>query len=69
MGIPAGDLEVIFEKFQRSRDELTAAVEGTGLGLAIARQIVEYHGGRTFTPCRWQGEKTRPERRNRDRHG
>ncbi len=46
MGIPARDLELIFEKFQRSDDESAAAIEGTGLGLAIARHIVEYHGGR-----------------------
>lgn len=48
MGIPARDLEMIFEKFQRSGDQLTSAIEGTGLGLAIARQIVEYHGGRIW---------------------
>jgi signal transduction histidine kinase len=45
-GIPAGDLELIFEKFHRSGDQLTSMIEGTGLGLAIARQIVEHHGGR-----------------------
>jgi len=48
MGIPAGDLERIFEKFHRSGDELTTMIEGTGLGLAIARQIVEHHGGRIW---------------------
>jgi PAS domain S-box-containing protein len=47
-GIPAGDLELIFEKFHRSGDQLTSMIEGTGLGLAIARQIVEYHGGRIW---------------------
>jgi signal transduction histidine kinase len=48
MGIPPEDLELIFEKFQRSGDQLTNTSEGTGLGLAIARQIVEYHGGRIW---------------------
>lgn len=47
-GIAAKDLELIFEKFQRSGDQLTSMIEGTGLGLAIARQIVEYHGGRIW---------------------
>lgn len=45
IGIPAAHLDLIFEKFHRSDDVLTAATEGTGLGLAITRQIVEYHGG------------------------
>ncbi len=45
VGIPAGDLELIFEKFRRSGDVLTNDIQGTGLGLAITRQIVEYHGG------------------------
>jgi signal transduction histidine kinase len=44
-GIPEEDLKIIFDKFQRSGDHLTSAVEGTGLGLAIAREIVEFHGG------------------------
>jgi signal transduction histidine kinase len=48
MGIPAEDIELIFEKFQRSSDHLTGAIEGSGLGLAIARQIVDHHGGRIW---------------------
>jgi signal transduction histidine kinase len=45
VGIPREDIELIFEKFQRSGDVLTNRTEGTGLGLAISRQIVHYHGG------------------------
>jgi signal transduction histidine kinase len=48
MGIPAEDVDLIFEKFQRSGDHLTSSIDGTGLGLAIARQIVEFHGGRIW---------------------
>jgi two-component system phosphate regulon sensor histidine kinase PhoR len=48
MGIPASDLDLIFEKFHRSSDLHTNSIEGTGLGLAIARHIVEYHGGRIW---------------------
>ncbi len=45
MGIPAEDIDSIFDKFHRSRDQVMMQTEGTGLGLTIARQIVEYHGG------------------------
>ena len=43
-GIPAADLERIFEKFYRARkgDHVRA---GTGLGLAISRGFVEALGG------------------------
>jgi two-component system sensor histidine kinase KdpD len=44
-GIPAGDLERIFDKFYRvqAQDRRRA---GTGLGLAICRGFVEAQGGR-----------------------
>ncbi len=48
MGIPAEEIEMIFERFQRAGDQLTRMIEGSGLGLAITRQIVEYHGGRIW---------------------
>lgn len=42
-GIPAGDRELIFEKFRQSSTQ--SAVKGTGLGLAISKLIVTGHGG------------------------
>ncbi|MEO7775587.1 MAG: ATP-binding protein, partial [Steroidobacteraceae bacterium] len=42
-GLPPGDVERLFAKFQRGREE--SAVPGAGLGLAICRAIVEAHGG------------------------
>ncbi len=57
MGIPAGEIERVFDKFHRSGDVLTNNVEGTGLGLSIAREIVEHHGGRIWATSR-QGSCT-----------
>jgi PAS domain S-box-containing protein len=44
MGIPAGDLERIFDRFQRGSN-VAQRIAGTGLGLAGVRNIVELHGG------------------------
>jgi two-component system, OmpR family, sensor histidine kinase KdpD len=42
-GLPPGEPERLFAKFQRGRDDLDAG--GAGLGLAIGRAIVNAHGG------------------------
>jgi signal transduction histidine kinase len=44
-GVPPNDRQLIFEKFQESREKLADKPRGTGLGLAISRQIVEYFAG------------------------
>lgn len=57
-GIPPDDLEIIFDRFQRSGDVLTSGIEGTGLGLSIARQIVEHYGGTIWAANRSGGGST-----------
>ena len=44
-GIPADNLETVFERFYTSRPKGTAFGANSGLGLSIVRQIVEAHGG------------------------
>jgi signal transduction histidine kinase len=48
IGIPADDLERIFERFQRGSSRVTDDIAGIGLGLFICRGIVERHGGRIW---------------------
>jgi two-component system sensor histidine kinase ChvG len=44
-GIPAENLETVFERFYTSRPKGAAFGGNSGLGLSIARQIAEAHGG------------------------
>ena len=45
-GIPASEIQRIFEEFHQIDSSNTKAKGGTGLGLSIAKRIVEMHGGR-----------------------
>jgi signal transduction histidine kinase/HAMP domain-containing protein len=45
VGIPAGDLPHLFDRFYRARNVAERAIPGLGLGLMIVRAIAEAHGG------------------------
>jgi len=47
-GIPADQLETIFERFQQVDASDSRNNEGTGLGLAICRSILQQHAGRIW---------------------
>ena len=46
IGIPAQDLERIFDRHFRSPNALLSRDDGTGLGLPMAKSIMKAHGGR-----------------------
>jgi signal transduction histidine kinase len=48
LGIPADQLERIFDRFAQVDDSATRKHEGTGIGLSLVRELVELHGGRVW---------------------
>jgi signal transduction histidine kinase len=48
MGIPADELDRIFEQFYQVEDHMTRRHEGMGLGLAIVKAVAMAHNGRVW---------------------
>jgi signal transduction histidine kinase len=48
MGIPAGQVDKIFDQFYQVENHMTRRHEGMGLGLSIVRAIAEAHDGRVW---------------------
>lgn len=45
VGIPPDDIEHIFDKFYRVKNDASHSIKGTGLGLYLVKYFVELHGG------------------------
>lgn len=60
IGIPDADQAQLFERFFRTDEAHTNAVQGSGLGLSIAKAITDLHGGRiTATSVHGEGSSFR----------
>jgi signal transduction histidine kinase len=55
IGIPAGHLKRIFNRFYRAPGRVMSRIKGTGLGLFIVRTIIRKHGGRVFAESEGTG--------------
>jgi signal transduction histidine kinase len=45
IGIKPDELEKVFDRFYRAKDERVSKITGTGLGLTLAREVARLHGG------------------------
>ncbi len=58
IGVPVQELEVIFDRYYRSRRARRSSEDGSGLGLPVAKAIVNAHGGRIAASVNKEGPGT-----------
>ena len=47
-GIPQGEEELIFNKFEQGSDSVLGITKGIGLGLPICKEIIDLHQGKVW---------------------
>jgi signal transduction histidine kinase len=58
IGLPASQVDTVFDPFGRAANARARQIQGMGLGLYICRQIVERHGGRIWAESEGEGRGT-----------
>jgi signal transduction histidine kinase len=56
VGIPAGTIPKLFQKFTRAENANETNIIGTGLGLYVAKQMIEAHKGRIWAESEGEGK-------------
>jgi two-component system CheB/CheR fusion protein len=59
VGIPADQLERVFEMFSQAESKVSGGTPGLGIGLAVVRRLVELHGGSAHAVSEGPGRGTR----------
>jgi len=59
IGIPALELDRIFDAFYQIKRGGRAKEQGSGLGLSLSRKLVELHGGRMWAESEGEGKGSR----------
>jgi signal transduction histidine kinase len=67
VGIPAEELDRIFERFHRLTDSRGRTHEGTGIGLALVRELTKLHGGSVRAESELGGGSTSARRKRHRR--
>lgn len=44
-GIPANEIEQIFDRFYRGKEQDATTISGSGIGLSFVKELIELHGG------------------------
>lgn len=56
IGIPEGEMNLLFNKFSRGKEARTIRKDGSGLGLYLGKKVIEAHGGKIWAESGGEGK-------------